>query len=171
MMKRRKLVAMAAVAVMVFNVTGSVYAASTPREVPVTYDNTLIPDPENPGTPTWGVALPGKIMFSDNKKTISGLDVELKGMNGHDLAGDLKVNVSVTSANSYSVKYNDAEVAYTLTYDSGTALSGAGANTLDVLTAASPKREGTAVLTGTATEQGAYSDTLTYKVEKDLSTM
>lgn len=167
-MKRKKLVAVTAAAVMAFSVTSGVYAATTPmsKDIPVTYDNTVIPDPDNPGTATWGVALPGKIMFSDNSKTVNGLNVTLKGMNGFDIPAGLTVNVSVKSANGFNVKFNDTDVAYSLTYDGGSALSGTGENALTPLTKASPLRTGVATLTGTTTVQGSYTDTLTYKVQK-----
>lgn len=177
-MKRKKLVAAAAIAAMTLSVTGGVYAAppsATNKDIPVTYDNTLIPDPDHPGDGKWGVSIPAKIAFSDDKKTITGLDVTLKPMNGHDLSTqpDLKVDVSVTSKNGYNVKFIDTPLAYTLTYNNGTAdqlLSGTAPEKLTTLTPNLTTLTGTAVLTGQAIMQGDYSDTLTYTIQQQDTT-
>ncbi|EAD7292670.1 hypothetical protein ABZ40_13410 [Listeria monocytogenes] len=166
-MKKIKLVVIAVMMIMVLSMGKEVYAAATAssKNIPVTYDNTLVPDPDNPGAATWGVSLPGKIMFSDNQKTVSDLDVTLKGMSGYDIPDGLSVDVSVKSLNGFNVKHNDTLISYTLNYD-GTLLTGKGDNVLTELTKDSFTRKGTATLTGTTTVQGSYSDTLTYTVQK-----
>lgn len=165
-MKRKKLVAVtAAAAVMAFGMTGAVYAAPTTKIIEVSYDSSLIPDPDHPGDAKWGVSLPSKIMFIDATNNVTGLDVTLKGMNGYEIPADLKVDVTVKSVNGFNVKFNQTPIPYTLTYD-GTVLSGTGATPLTALTKDSPTRAGSAKLTSTATIEGSYSDTLIYTVQK-----
>jgi len=155
-----------AVALSVPVMTMPVFAAAGTGTTPVSYDNrNMIPDPDNPADPQWAVLVPSAIKFTDEQKTVD-TTIELTGMNGKPLAAGLSVDVTVASTNGYTLNNNDGsqKLAYEL-YSEGTLVT-ADADTVAKLSAADTKRPGNAVLKGTATSLGSYTDTLTYSAER-----
>lgn len=131
---------------------------------PVTYDNrNYIPDPENPDSPEWAVAIPTSINFTDDNKEIdASVELVTRGPNGK-LPTD-SVKVSVQSANGYKLKNGVEEISYKLTYDA--TLSGTTKSDIAILTSSATKKTGTAILgSEVAKTRGAYTDRLTYTID------
>jgi len=152
-----------AVALSVPVMTMPVFAAAGTGTTPVSYDNrNMIPDPDNPADPQWAVLVPSAIKFTDEQKTVD-TTIELTGMNGKPLAAGLSVDVTVASTNGYTLNNEDdsQKLAYEL-YAEGTLVT----DTVATLTDTNTKKPGNAVLKGTATSLGSYTDTLTYTAEK-----
>ncbi|MGM0145784.1 hypothetical protein IGJ94_002351 [Enterococcus sp. AZ153] len=152
--------------------TNSIQNGSTP----VTYDNrNILPD----NNAQYGMVIPTAISFSDNKKEADA-SVQIVGINGYDIDTDwteLDVTTKVKSQNSYKLKNdNNKEVSYKLKMENNSAeftandqeqeISkhfGKGGDTVK-------EEEGTATLTGKATEKGQYTDTLTYTFTENTNT-
>lgn len=156
----------------------SVHAATgeDSRDVPVTYDNrNVIPDPDQPaGSEDWAVAVPSSIVFTDDNKTRTNVGVELIGYNGSSLDDvelahpGLSVNVKTQSTNGMTLNLGTDKVAYTLTYGpeaSKIEVTGKTDTEIADLTVAAPKKDGKAVMTGTATQMGVHTDTLNYTIQ------
>lgn len=150
--------------------TVNAFAASAEgqRDIPVTYTGQdTIPDPDNPESPQWQVGITKGIHFTDDKKNVD-LSVELQDTNYQpNMDTNLRVDVSVKSANGYDLKKGLQKVEYEVSYDSvmnkndskqliGTLIGGAGTY----------KKTGSAKLLGSSNELGRYEDTLTYFVQK-----
>lgn len=144
------------------------------KDVPVLYENVIIPDPGNPTTPKWGVTVPSKIAFNDAHKVEDKVDVELVGMNGFtraQLDAKLKVEVSIQSKGGMlltDVGDLNNKVTYTLGYGGIMVPTQGGITvaTLDPVTEFI--KPGVATLTGTAVKMGKYKDTLVYTI-KDVT--
>lgn len=148
-----------------------------PGNTPVTYDNrNVLPD----DNAQYGMVIPTAISFSDDSKTADAT-LEIVGINGYDLDTDwqvLDVSVKVTSLNGYKlVKDVTKEVSYTLKMDGNASEFTADKNEQDITkhfgvngNNTVKKENGTATLTGKATEKGQYSDTLTYTFTENTNT-
>lgn len=133
---------------------------------PVTYENrNYIPDPDDPDSPEWAVAIPSAINFTDDNKKIDA-SVELVQLNGGALPTS-DVTVTVKSAEGYKLKSSvkpEEALSYKLMYG-GKEMS-ASEMTVAVFTSGGDKRqEGTALLgNDKASFKDTYKDTLTYTV-------
>lgn len=141
------------------------------QEVPVSYTaGTIIPDPEAPNNPKWGVALPTAVSFNDALKTAdAGVSLQkLGGATAYETG--LSVEVKVKSANGYTVNDGDTvdadKVAYGLTYGTTTVNSGTSETLIATLAADNESVTGTAELTGTATSTKEHTDKLTYLIQR-----
>lgn len=145
-------------------------AATSDQTVNVAYDSTtVVPDPENPNTPTWGVSLQGAITFLDASKT-QAADIVLVGVNGHnldDLPDTLNIEVKVKSTNAMKLELDGItkdSVDYTLEYGS-VDVTGTEAVKVADLTKKKATQAGTMTLTGIASVKGSHKDILTYTIE------
>lgn len=165
-MKAKKLLLAAlAVGILVPASAGSVFAATSTGETPVSYDNrNYIPDPDNPNAPAWAVTIPSAVNFTDDNKIID-TTVELISVNGGDLP-TTDVTVTVASRNDYKLKKSlgaSGDLSYKLIYD-GKIMSKT-ITEVAKLKASEAIKAGTANLgTDKAPERGQYTDTLTYTV-------
>lgn len=152
---------------------------------PVAYDNSSnIPDPDNPTNPAWTVQVPSSITFTDNAKKVAA-NVSMQTVNDGTMP-TYDVEVMVASTNGYKLQLGTTN-AKTLDYDlqyqktdgslqSIKALSGTDFKTAATIgkfpqnSTSGKTIEGYAILTGTATETGRYSDQLTYTLHNDKPT-
>lgn len=173
-MINKKLLATAVAAAMTLGVIASpmqIFAATTDQAVNVTYDNTsVVPDPDNPNTPMWGVSVQTAITFLDTAKTRNA-DVALVGVNGHvlaDLPDNLNVEVQVKSAKGMKLELADPAntdpVDYTLAYGA-TNVTGTAPIKVADLRKNNAVVQGVATLTGVAQVKGSHKDVLTYTIE------
>lgn len=141
------------------------------KNVPVTYESNIIPDPDKPEAPTWGVTVPSKIAFNDEHMKETDVDVELVGMNGstlNDLNPTFRVEVYARSMSGMVLQEAGKDnLAYTLEYG-GIFLNKKETVTIATLGKDAPKKSGVATLTQKALEKGAYTDTLVYKIKKTV---
>ena len=166
-MKRRILsgILVAAMATAMFATTAFAMEDNQ-AETKVSYNNTnQIPDPDDPEDPQWAVEVPSSIVFTDDIKEVDAT-VKLVATEGGSISGVSGVNVAVASAHKYKLELAGGAdpVEYTLTYSGQTANSGT-VGTLAETTA--EEISGKAVMTGTATQAGDHTDTLTYTVTKE----
>lgn len=160
---------LAAGAITTSMLSGVVAHAATPgdKTVDVTYNNqTVIPDPDNPDSADWQVAIPSGINFTDNRREVK-TDVELQNGQGGQYSGSAQVSVSVKSKNEYKLKKSNSEIDYKLTY-AGQVMENTNHENVGTLTENGAKVEGTAKLgdTNNATEVGQHTDKLTYTVQQ-----
>ena len=164
---KKKILALAICAASTSMLSGvTAFAATGTQTVPVTYDaSTSIPDPDNPGAPTYQVIIPSAVTFT---KVGEAVDASIAIKNGadktQDYAGSDNVNVKVASTNGYKVKNGSDELAYTLAYGSKT-MTGNTAQDVATLNSTNKNVTGQATLKDAATKTGVYTDTLTYTVE------
>ncbi|MBY0757208.1 hypothetical protein K5V21_17390 [Clostridium sardiniense] len=162
---KKKILALAICAASTSMLSGvTAFAATGSQTVPVTYDaSTSIPDPDNPGAPTYQVVIPSAISFTEVNKPV---DASVSLTEGADkntaYTGESKVNVTVASANGYKVQLADDtdKLDYTLAYGANTNNA-----TVGQLTKTNTTIKGQALLKQAATKTGVHTDTLTYTVE------
>lgn len=128
-MKRTKMAILMAATLTVGSLSGIVVQAADsspdPKSIAVSYDNGTVPSKDG----SWGVSIPTKIVFSDQKSadsdpsiagngyTIPNLKVTLKALNGFDInKGDLVVKTKLTSENNFQVKFVSTLIPYDVTY-------------------------------------------------------
>lgn len=142
---------------------------------PVTYDNrTVLPD----DNAQYGMVIPTAISFTDEDKNADAT-VEIVGINGYDLDGDwieLEVTTKVTSLNGYTLNNGNKKIPYSLQMNGNTGPFASNTSEQEITTKfgvgqnREKKVQGTATLTGKATEKGQYSDTLTYTFTENTNT-
>ena len=168
---KKRIIALAICAASTSMLSGvTAFATTGSKTVPVTYNaSTSIPDPNNPGAPTYQVVIPSAISFTEVNKPV---DASVSITDGTDKAtpykGNDTVKVQVKSTNGYKVKLADGsdELNYSLAYGANTM---AGVNTnqeVGQLTKTKTSIKGQATLKDAATKTGVHTDTLTYTVEK-----
>ncbi|MGX8850575.1 hypothetical protein [Amedibacillus sp. YH-ame10] len=152
----------------------------------VNYDTrNVIPDPDNPTDPDWGVQIPESVKLTkDTKAEASGVDVSvsLVAINGGTITKD-PVDVYVRSANGYQLDSGVAtnrKVAYAVKYETVAELNTTtnGKNFMKIATLKDSDtpadvkltEKGKAYLLGTATKTTAYKDTLVYVVTTNGTT-
>lgn len=129
-MKRTKMAILMAATLTVGSLSGIVVQAAgdespDPKSIAVSYDNGTVPSKDG----SWGVSIPTKIVFSDQKSadsdpaiagngyTIPNLKVTLKALNGFDITkGNLVVKTKLTSENNFQVKFVSTLIPYDVTY-------------------------------------------------------
>ena len=166
---KKRIIALAICAASTSMLSGvTAFAATGDRAVPVTYDaSTSIPDPDNPGAPTYQVVIPSAISFTEVDKAVdAAVSIASGADSSKDYTGGANVKVKVASTNGYEVKLADNTDAlnYTLSYGSKT-MTGTAAQELGTLSTSNKKIEGQAVLKQAAKKTGVHTDTLTYTVE------
>lgn len=171
-----------AMAVTLFSTTA--LAAGSSRTTQVVYDSSSeTPDPDNPTNPQWAVQVPTAIVFTDEA---GGRDANanvtlLKKGGATDFPTD-KIKVEVASKNGYKLQLNGTagvdDLVYSLDYedtqmpqtkgsvDNGTAktLLGHVNKSHEVITSTAHLRQD-AMVTGT------HTDTLTYTITKETTTL
>lgn len=125
--------------------------AESSHDTTVTYsNNTEIDD----GDPTWAVTIPTSITIDETKPNTS-FKVEAiskdAGQDIDDLLAGKTIQISITSLNSYKLKYNNGDpVDYELSKTSMSLTSGSTSDT------------STVTLKGVAKENGDHTDVLTF---------
>lgn len=169
-MKAKKLLLLSALTIglVIPGMTATVSAAGTPGEgtTPVSYENrNYIPDPDNPESATWAVAIPSAINFTDENKEIDA-SVELVQLNGGDLPTK-DVTVTVESAKGYKLQSkvdSNAKLSYKLMYGT-TEMSDTQKTVVKFTSGSDQRQEGKAILgNDKASVRDTYTDTLTYTV-------
>lgn len=154
-------------------------------------DRNIIPDPDNPESPDWGVQIPSTVKLTkDNVGATNGIEVNLKmvTMAVDGTLTDDKVHVYVASKNIYKLK-DATDTTKQLRYGIGYTKSGtmgADVTITDKTTNASEylkvaefsgaktdstkaEAKGKAYLLQTPTKSGNLTDTLTYIVSTKTS--
>lgn len=171
-MRSKKSIVVAAMAIAIGSLANPMEtaAATSDQAVNVAYDSTtIVPDPNNPNTPIWGVSLQGAITFLDAGKT-QAADIVLVGVNGHnldDLPDTLNIEVKVKSTNAMKLELAGTikdPVEYTLEYGN-VDVTGTEAVKVAELTKTKAAQAGTMTLTGIASVKGSHKDILTYTIE------
>ena len=165
-MKRRILSGILVAAMATAMLGTTVLAETGTATTDVSYNNTnQIPDPDNPEDADWAVEVPSSIVFTDDVKEVDAT-VRLVATEGGSIEGVSNIDVTVVSDNGYELQLSGGAdpVAYTLTYDQQTANS----ETVGTLSTENNTISGKAVMTGTATQSGNHTDTLTYTVDTNL---
>lgn len=165
-MKRRILSGILVAAMATAMLGTTVFAETGTATTDVSYNNTnQITDPDNPEDPQWAVEVPSSIVFTDDVKEVDAT-VKLVATDGGSIEGVSNVSVTVASDNEYELELAGGAdpVDYTLTYSGQDANSG----TVGTLSTETNTISGKAVMTGTATQSGNHTDTLTYTVDTGL---